>query len=119
MHRLSRKFQLIPPSRYLRLCEYIPRNQKGRQAALPGLRTAKMQTEWVAVRLSRWCGLLEVTSDSYSDASPIFSDPDPFVVRFKTKPLVMLGPEHSIPIEDDKLWPRLITKLAVRFALPA
>jgi hypothetical protein len=44
MHRLSRKFQLIPTSRYLRLCEYIPRNQKGRQAAIPGLRTAKMQT---------------------------------------------------------------------------
>jgi hypothetical protein len=59
------------------------------------------------VRLSRWCGLLEVTSDNYSDASPIFSDPDPFVVRFKVKPLVMFGPEHSIPIEDDKLWPRL------------
>jgi hypothetical protein len=44
MHRLSRKFQLIPTSRHLRLCEYIPRNQKGRLAALPGLRTAKMQT---------------------------------------------------------------------------
>ncbi|UGY28192.1 hypothetical protein HU675_0016305 [Bradyrhizobium septentrionale] len=59
------------------------------------------------VRLSRWCGLLEVTSDSYSDASPIFSDPDPFVVRFKVKPLVMLGPEHSVPIGDDRLWPHL------------
>src|ERR1700716_3336937 len=44
MHRLSGKFHLIPTSRHLRLCEYNPRNQKGRQAALPGLRTAKMQT---------------------------------------------------------------------------
>ena|ERR1700730_15251040 len=112
MHRLSRKFQLIPTSRHLRLCEYIPRNQKGRQAA-PGLRTAKMQTGVGGVRLSRWCGLWR------SHRSPIFSDPDPFIVRFKIKPLVMLGPEHSIPIEDDKLWPRLITKLAVQFALPA
>jgi hypothetical protein len=59
------------------------------------------------VRLSRWCGLLEVASDSYSDASPIFSDPDPFIVRFKVKPFVMFGPEHSVPIGDDKLWPRL------------
>jgi hypothetical protein len=59
------------------------------------------------VRLSRWCGLLEVTSDSYSDASPIFSDPDPFNVRFKVKPLVLLGPEHSVPIGDEKLWPHL------------
>jgi hypothetical protein len=59
------------------------------------------------VRLSRWCGLLEVTSESYSDASPIFSDPDPFIIRFKVKPLMMFGPEHSIPIADDKLWPHL------------
>jgi hypothetical protein len=59
------------------------------------------------VRLSRWCGLLEVASDSYSDASPIFSDPDPFIIRFDVKPLVMLDPEHSMPIADDKLWPHL------------
>ena len=59
------------------------------------------------VRLSRWCGLLEIASDSYSDASPIFDDPDPFIVRFKVKPLVMFGPDHSVPIGDDKLWPRL------------
>ncbi|MDO8396405.1 MAG: hypothetical protein Q7T45_01140 [Bradyrhizobium sp.] len=59
------------------------------------------------VRLSRWCGLLEVTSENYSDASPIFSDPDPFIVRFRVKPLVVLGPEHSVPIGDEKLWPHL------------
>jgi hypothetical protein len=46
MHRLSRKFQLIPhkPTFHLCLCEY----QKDRQAALSGLRTAKMQTGGVA-----------------------------------------------------------------------
>jgi len=38
MHRLlSGKFQLIPTSRHLLLCKHIPGNQKGRQAALPGL----------------------------------------------------------------------------------
>src|SRR5258705_10177336 len=35
---LAEKFSLSPPNRHLRLCEDIPRNQKGRQAALPGLR---------------------------------------------------------------------------------
>src|SRR5882672_1580865 len=56
MHRLSGKFHLIPTSRHLRLCEYIPRNQKGRQAALPGLRTAKMQTGAGGGPLMGWSG---------------------------------------------------------------
>ena len=43
-HHRAENFSLSPTSRHLRLCEYIPRNQKGRQAALPGLRPAKMQT---------------------------------------------------------------------------
>ena len=59
------------------------------------------------VKLSRWCGLLEVTSDIFIDATPIFSDPDPFVVRFKVRPIVLLDPELSIPIFDDALWPTL------------
>lgn len=59
------------------------------------------------VRLSRWCGLLEVLSDSYIDNSPIFADPDPYVVRFKVRPLVALEPEFSIPIFEDALWPNL------------
>jgi hypothetical protein len=59
------------------------------------------------VRLSRWCGLLEVTSDVYIDASPIFADPDPFVVRFKVRPLTILDPGFAIPIFDAALWPHL------------
>jgi hypothetical protein len=41
MHRLSRKF-------HLRLCEYIPRNQKGRQAALQGSGRPKCKREGMA-----------------------------------------------------------------------
>jgi hypothetical protein len=33
------------------------------------------------VRLSRWCGILEVKSKAFVDSSPIFSDPDPFIIR--------------------------------------
>ncbi len=58
-------------------------------------------------RLSRWCGVLEVTSSVYIDSSPIFMEPDPYVVRFKVRPLVMLDFELAIPIFDDALWPRL------------
>jgi len=58
------------------------------------------------VKLSRWCGALQVTSAAYEDGSPIFAEEnDPFPIRFKVAPKVMLDFEHSIPIEE--LWERL------------
>jgi EVE domain len=58
------------------------------------------------VKLSRWCGVLEVTSAAYEDGTPIFAEEnDPFPIRFKVAPKVMLDFEHSIPIEE--LWDRL------------
>ena len=59
------------------------------------------------VRLSRWCGVLQVESDAYYDDSPIFDDPDPFTVRFRVKPIVVLEPELAIPIYDDRVWAKL------------
>ena len=56
------------------------------------------------VRVSRWCGVLQVTSTAYRDEEPIYRNPDPFVIRFKVKPIVMLEPEYSIPIHDDSIW---------------
>src|SRR5664279_3449864 len=50
------------------------------------------------VRLSRWCGLLRVTSPVYVDRTPIFEDPDPYVMRFKVEPLVTLELDRAIPI---------------------
>src|SRR6266550_1720393 len=61
------------------------------------------------VRLSRWCGVLEIVSKVYTDSSPIFDDPDPFVLRFKVIPRVVLSPDRSIPIIDDEIWPHLTT----------
>lgn len=59
------------------------------------------------VRLSRWCGVLKTTSQFFIDDAPVFSNPDPFVVRFKVEPLVVLDVERSIPIEDEQIWPAL------------
>ncbi len=59
------------------------------------------------VRLSRWCGALEITSKAFRDSSPIFGDPDPFVIRFKVKPIVLLNPEASVPIFEDEVWQTL------------
>jgi hypothetical protein len=56
------------------------------------------------VRLSRWCGALKVTSERFRDDAPIFSDPDPFVVRFRVAPIVVLDPERSLPMLDDGIW---------------
>ena len=56
------------------------------------------------VRLSRWCGVLEITSEAYSDDAQIFSDPDPFIIRFKVRPEVLLDLEKAIPIFEDVVW---------------
>ena len=36
------------------------------------------------VRLSRWCGILEVQGEVFEDSAPIFAEAnDPFPIRFK------------------------------------
>src|SRR5215467_10186703 len=52
-------------------------------------------------KLSRWVGVLEVTNPYFKDSTPIFypSD-DPFVVRFRVKPVAWLSKEKGIPIKD-------------------
>ena len=49
-------------------------------------------------RVSRWVGLLRIESEPFEDATPRFIPvDDPFVVRFKVKPLVWLPPDRSEP----------------------
>ena len=57
-------------------------------------------------KLSRWVGVLEVVSDCYIDEKTrIFVEgEDPFVVRFKVKPIVWIDKECSIPIREDIVW---------------
>lgn len=56
-------------------------------------------------RLSRWFGLLEVMEGPFIDDKPLFvSENDPFVVRFRVRPLVWLEIEKAIPIHDDLIW---------------
>jgi hypothetical protein len=59
-------------------------------------------------RLSRWFGLLEVIEGPYIDSKPIFTlEDDPFVVRFRVRPLIVLDPNKSIPIHDEEIWNKL------------
>jgi hypothetical protein len=59
-------------------------------------------------RLSRWFGLLEVIEGPFIDNTPIFVEKDdPFVVRFRVRPIILLDLEKSIPIHDPKIWDHL------------
>jgi hypothetical protein len=58
------------------------------------------------VKLSRWCGVLEVKSAAFEDSTPIFAEHnDPFLIRFHVAPVLVLDFEHAIPIEE--LWDQL------------
>jgi hypothetical protein len=58
------------------------------------------------VKLSRWCGVLEVCSDAFEDTTPIFAhENDPFPIRFKVTPKVILDFDKALPIEE--LWSEL------------
>jgi hypothetical protein len=60
------------------------------------------------LRLSRWCGVLEVASDAFEDTTPIFADEnDPFPIRFRVTTVISLDFEHSIPIGSPALWNNL------------
>ena len=59
------------------------------------------------VRLSRWCGALRIISSAFQDDKPIFQDPDPYVIRFKVEPIVILEPEYSLPMLHDRIWDSL------------
>jgi hypothetical protein len=59
-------------------------------------------------KLSRWVGILDIISGPYEDDSPIFYEQDdPFVLRFKVRPIVWLDRDHTIPIHDNRLWEAL------------
>lgn len=59
-------------------------------------------------KLSRWVGVLEVTSNYFINDAPIFTPTaDPFVVRFNVKPSVWLTLEKSIPVDEDICWNNL------------
>lgn len=59
-------------------------------------------------KLSRWFGVLEVTSNCFIDDTPVFlPDKDPFVVRFNVKTLARLPKEKAIPIHEDEVWNEL------------
>lgn len=59
-------------------------------------------------KLSRWVGVLETLGECYTDDTPLFySESDPYVIRFKVRPLVWLPKDQSIPIREKHIWDTL------------
>jgi hypothetical protein len=59
-------------------------------------------------KLSRWVGVFEVLGTYFEDDTPIFyPEDDPFVIRFKVRPLAWLDKEKAIPIKDERVWEHL------------
>jgi hypothetical protein len=59
-------------------------------------------------KLGRWIGVLEILSECYIDESPLFYPVnDPYVVRFKVRPVVWLPKEKAIPIREKHIWDTL------------
>lgn len=59
-------------------------------------------------KLGRWVGVLEVLSECYTDDSPLFyPEGDPYVIRFKVRPVVWLPKDQAIPIRERHVWETL------------
>ena len=59
-------------------------------------------------KLSRWVGILEVLEGPFEGKEPIFyPENDPFIVRFRVRPLIWLKKEHAIPIHESAIWDAL------------
>jgi hypothetical protein len=59
-------------------------------------------------KLSRWIGVLEILCESYLDETPLFyPEADPYVVRFKVRPVVWLPKEKAVPIHAKNVWDTL------------
>lgn len=59
-------------------------------------------------RLGRWVGVLEVLEPYVIDETPIYyPENDPFVVRFKVRPVVWLEKDRTVPIREKPVWDTL------------
>jgi predicted RNA-binding protein len=56
-------------------------------------------------KISRWAGILEISTEYFFDDTPIFQEiDDPFTLRFKVKPIILLPPAEAIPIFESQIW---------------
>lgn len=82
---------------------FRPRQESAARRIKPGDKLICYMT-----KLSRWFGILEVTSSYFIDPTPIFyPEDDPFIIRFQVKPLAWLDVKHALPIKEPDIWSQL------------
>ncbi|MBI5035480.1 MAG: EVE domain-containing protein [Chloroflexi bacterium] len=82
---------------------FRPRQQHAASKIHPGDKLVCYMT-----KLSRWIGILEVTSECFRSDTPLFYEKDdPFVIRFKVKAIAWLSKEKSIPMRDERVWRKI------------
>ncbi|MGA7974136.1 MAG: hypothetical protein WCA36_15155, partial [Pseudolabrys sp.] len=63
----------------------------------------------------RWCGALQIESETFVDQTPLFkAENDPFIVRFRVSPIVLLQPEQALPVRDPTIWNKLTWTKEIR-----
>lgn len=57
-------------------------------------------------KIGRWCAVFDVESQLFEDQTPVFVQqfPDPYCIRFKISPRILLPIDKSVPIKLDKIW---------------
>jgi hypothetical protein len=71
------------------------------------------------VRVSRWCGALEILDGPFEETTPIFkASDDPFVVRFRVRPIVILNEDSCIPLTDESMWNALSITRGIKKGSP-
>ena len=86
-----------------RISGFNPRQKNAASKIKPGDKFVCYVT-----KISRWVGILEVTSEYFESDTPLFySEDDPFVIRFRVKPLVWLPKEKAVPIHENHVWEAL------------
>jgi hypothetical protein len=65
-------------------------------------------------KAATWTGILTIDSPVFIDRTPIF-DPyhDPYIVRFRVKPVITLAPAQGVPVSD--LWDSLARTRGIVF----
>lgn len=92
---------------FLSAKKYIPGFRPGLLHAAKKLQPGDILICYLT-KVSRWVGALQVTGELYEDHSPRFATAkDPFVLRVKAKPLVLLDPKYGIPVKEDFIWNNL------------
>lgn len=89
---------------FLSAKKYIPGFRPGLLSAAKKIQPGDVLICYLT-KVSRWVAALQVTGELYEDHSSRFvTAKDPFVLRVKAKPLVLLDVSYGIPVKEDFIW---------------